>query len=176
MLHGFFKTQHHQRQTGSTKQAQRQQGKAPVQQVGQQATQRCTQAGNQAQAAQALAHHPGPLHRRIQVAHDGARTHHCCPHGRTLQRAPDNQPAHARRQRAGHRGQHIGGQTDQQNRSAAIAVRQRPPDQLRAAKGQQQGSQGQLRLRHWRGKADRQYRQGGQIQIGGDRLQAQQQR
>jgi len=46
---------------------------------------------------------------------------------------------------------------------------------LRQAERQQQRGQGELRLRHRRAEALRDRGQGGQIEVGGDRLQAQQQ-
>ncbi len=69
----------------------------------------------------------------------------------------------------------VSAQAQQQHRAAAEAVRQRAPHQLRNAEGQQQRGQRQLRLRHRRAEAFGERRQRGQVQVGGDRLDAQQQ-
>ena len=171
----FLKVQGNQGQTDGTKDGQRQQRDAPVEQVCQQPSERRAQAGDQTQTTQSLGHDPRALCRCVQVAHDGARAHHTRAHGSALQRAPDDQHFHGRRQRAGNRGQHVGTHADQQNRTTTKAVRQRAPDQLRHAKGQQQGGQRQLGLCHGGAKALGEQGQCRQVQVGGDWLQAQQQ-
>ena len=107
---GFFKTQQDQQQRHGAKAAERHHRGAPAQVPGQQAAQRRAQARNDAQAREGARHGVGPLHRGIQVAHYGARTHHAGAHGSALYGAPEDQRFHGLRQRAAQRGQHIGHQ------------------------------------------------------------------
>ena len=176
LLQGFFKAPHQQRQRDRAKHRQRQQRGAPAKQVGQQAAQRRTGAGDHAQAGEPFGHDAGAFGGGVQVAHDGPRAHDARAHGHALQRTPGNQVFHGRRKAAADGRHHKRAHAQQQNGAATKAVRQRAPHQLRQAKRQQQGGQGELGLRHRRAKSGGQGGQGGQVQIGGNRLQTQQQR
>ena len=111
-----------------------------------------------------------------QVTHHSACGHDASAHGDALHRAPGDQPSHVGRQRTSDRGQRVSAHAPQQDGAAAKAVGQRSPDELRQAKCQQQRREGELGLTHARAKALGDGGQGGQIQVGGDGLQAEQQR
>ena len=172
---GFFKAPGQQGESARTKQGQHEDCKAPAQPVGQQPAQRCAGASDDAQTGQALRHHVGPLRRCIQISNHRACGHDARAHGDALHGAARNQPGHVGGKGAGHRGEGVGGHAPQQNGPSAKPVRQRAPHQLRQAKRQQQGRQGELGLAHAGPKAFGDGGQGGQVQVGGDRLQAEQQ-
>jgi hypothetical protein len=113
--------------------------------------------------------------RCVEIAHHGTRAHHTGAQGCALQAAPGNQGLHALGAGAAQRGDHIAADAQQQDRAAAQPVRQRAPENLRAAKGQQKAGQCQLGLRDMGAKALLQLRQGGQIEVGCQRLKTQQQ-
>ncbi len=174
VLQGFLETKRDQRQRDAAKHRQRHQRDTPAEQFRQQAAQWREGACQRTQAAQALGHDAGAVLRLVEVTHNRPRAHHGCAHRGALHDAPADQLRHRGRQCAGNRGQRVGRQAAEQNGAPAKAVGQRAPDQLGDAKGQQQGAQGELRLRHGRGEAFGQRRQGGQVQVGGDGLYAQQ--
>ena len=154
---------------------QRQQGRAPAQRIGQPTADGGAQAGDHAQAGQRLGHGPRPGHGGVQIAHDGPPAHHHRAHGHPLQGAPQDEQIHAGRQGIADGGQGVQQQSGQQNGPAAPAVGQWPPEKLGAAKRQQQGAQRELPLRHAGPQGVGQRGQGGQVQVGGDGLDAQQQ-
>ena len=170
----FLKAQRDQCQGTAAKACQRHQRCAPAKLLGQQPAQGCASAGQHAQACQAFGHDACAVLRLIQVAHDGARTHHHRAHGGALYNTPHHQQRHGRCQHAADRCQRVGHQPTQQDGTPAKPVRQRPPDQLGAAKGQQQCAERELRHDHGRCKALGQHGQRRQIQIGGHGLNAQQ--
>jgi hypothetical protein len=82
-----------------------------------------------------------------------------------------DQPAQARRQRAGQSGDQVQGEAADQHRPAAIAVGQRAADQLRGAETEDE--QGQRLLHRRRADAEIQCHAGqrGQVKVGRQRLQ-----
>ena len=131
---------------------------------------------DQPQPGQRLGHDARAIGRHVQVAHHRARADHRRAHAHALQRAPGDQRADVGRHHAADAGQHEDRQPAQQHRPAAEAVGHRPEQQLAEAEGEEQRRQRQLRAAHRRLQVGRQAGQRRQVQVGGDRLRAQQQR
>jgi hypothetical protein len=90
--------------------------------------------------------------------------------------APHYQGTDRGREQRAQRGQRIAGQPQQHDGPPAEAVGHRAPGELGDAEGQDGGRQGELHRRHGGVQVGRQRGQRGQHQVGGDRLQAEQQR
>ncbi len=174
VLQRFLEAARDQRKRDAAKYRQRHQCNAPAEQLRQQAAQRRADAGQQAQAGQSLGHDAGAIFRRVEVPHNGTRAHHNRTHRRALHNAPGDELCDGGRQHAGNGCQCVGRQAPEQDGAPAKTVGQRAPDELGQAKSQQQRAQRELRLCHGCGKTFGQRRQGGQVQIGGDGLYAQQ--
>ena len=148
---------------------------APSGQRHQRATQWWADDGDHAQSAQRPGHHLPALRWRVQVAHHGPAADHSGRHCRTLHAAPDHHLVDLRGQRHADAGQQVQGQADEQHRPPAKAVRQGSDRQLRQAERQDQRRHRHLHRRQRHAQIGGQRRQRGQHQVGGDRLQAQQQ-
>ena len=175
LRHGFRQPapdEGQRQRAGEGHQAQR---RAPACGCRHQATQAGRQDGDQPQTGQAARHHVRALAGFVQITHHRPCAHHRGGQPQPLRRPPGHQPADAGCQRRADAGQGVQAEAPQQHRAPAVPVGQGPGHQLRQAKGQQQGRHGELHRRHGRAQFTRQQRQGGQVQVGGDGLQAQQQ-
>jgi hypothetical protein len=100
--------------------------------------------GDHAEPGQAARHHARAFARRVEVADDRAAARHRRRHRDALQRAPGDQRADARRQRAADAGDDIEREAREEHRPAAEAIGERPAQELREAEADDERRQRQL--------------------------------
>jgi hypothetical protein len=99
-----------------------------------------------------------------------------CGHRGALQGAPRDEPADRGGQRGQHAGHGVQRQAGKQHRAATAAVGERAAGELPHAEADDQRRQRELRRADAGAEVAGERRQRGQVQVGGDRLDAQQQR
>ena len=120
-------------------------------------------------------HDARTVERRIEVADDGAPARHRRGHREALQRPPADQRVDRGRERAEHAGERVQREAAEQHRPTAVTIRQGPADELTEAEADDQRGERLLRRAGGGAEVARDGRQRGQVEVGGDRLDAEQQ-
>ena len=152
------------------------QRRAPAEQLDDGAADQGCEQGDEAESGQCARHHARARRWRVEVAHDRSAAGHGGGHRAALQRPPDDQRGDVRRCRGADAGERVEGEAAEQHWPAPEAIGERPAQQLADAKADDERRERQLRRGDARAELVAQGRQRRQIEIGGDRLNAEQQR